>query len=109
MFRCLMSDISLFETLLIQIDEYACRDPFLDPDYSPALAAQAPPKNVIATPMKIGFLGLGIMGTGMVNNLLISGHEVTVWNRTPSKVSSLHNIECALGFLSPTGQKPKGT
>ena len=43
--------------------------------------------NIIATPAKIGFLGLGIMGTGMVTNLLRSGHEVTVWNRTPSKVS----------------------
>ena len=44
--------------------------------------------NIIATPAKIGFLGLGIMGSGMVTNLLRSGHEVTVWNRTPSKVSS---------------------
>lgn len=42
-------------------------------------------KNIIPTPLKIGFLGLGIMGTGMVSNLLRSGHEVTVWNRTPSK------------------------
>ncbi|KAK2184596.1 hypothetical protein NP493_258g01001, partial [Ridgeia piscesae] len=44
-------------------------------------------KNIIATPMKIGFLGLGAMGSGMVTNLLNSGHEVTVWNRTPSSVS----------------------
>ena len=29
------------------------------------------------------------MGTGMVTNLLRSGHEVTVWNRTPSKVSHI--------------------
>ena len=43
-------------------------------------------KNIIATPMKIGFLGLGMMGSGMVDNLLRSGHEVTVWNRTSSKV-----------------------
>ncbi|WAR00388.1 GLYR1-like protein, partial [Mya arenaria] len=39
-------------------------------------------KSVIPTPMRIGFLGLGIMGQGMVMNLLRSGHEVTVWNRT---------------------------
>ena len=38
--------------------------------------------------MKIGFLGLGAMGSGMVTNLLNSGHEVTVWNRTPSSVST---------------------
>ncbi|KAL3878962.1 hypothetical protein ACJMK2_031286 [Sinanodonta woodiana] len=39
-------------------------------------------KSVIPTPSRIGFLGLGIMGQGMVMNLLRSGHEVTVWNRT---------------------------
>ncbi|XP_061185348.1 uncharacterized protein LOC133197103 [Saccostrea echinata] len=41
--------------------------------------------SVIPTPMRIGFLGLGIMGQGMVMNLLRSGHEVTVWNRTALK------------------------
>ncbi|KAH3837777.1 hypothetical protein DPMN_111178 [Dreissena polymorpha] len=45
-----------------------------------------PVKSVIPTPMRIGFLGLGIMGQGMVMNLLRSGHEVTVWNRTSQKV-----------------------
>ena len=46
-------------------------------------------KSVIPTPMRIGFLGLGIMGQGMVMNLLRSGHEVTVWNRTTQKVRSV--------------------
>ena len=59
-------------------------------DASPAVG-EAPPKSIIATPAKIGFLGLGIMGSGMVTNLLKSGHEVTVWNRTASKVSSVCN------------------
>jgi 3-hydroxyisobutyrate dehydrogenase-like beta-hydroxyacid dehydrogenase len=31
---------------------------------------------------EIGFLGLGIMGRGMVRNLLKAGHEVSAWNRT---------------------------
>jgi 3-hydroxyisobutyrate dehydrogenase-like beta-hydroxyacid dehydrogenase len=31
---------------------------------------------------EIGFLGLGIMGRGMVRNLLQAGHAVTAWNRT---------------------------
>jgi len=31
---------------------------------------------------EIGFLGLGIMGRGMVRNLLQAGHKVTAWNRT---------------------------
>ena len=32
--------------------------------------------------MKIGFLGLGIMGQGMARNLALIGHDVTAWNRT---------------------------
>src|SRR5947209_5237351 len=32
--------------------------------------------------MKVGFIGLGHMGTGMAANLLRAGHEVTVHNRT---------------------------
>jgi 3-hydroxyisobutyrate dehydrogenase-like beta-hydroxyacid dehydrogenase len=35
--------------------------------------------------MRIGFLGLGIMGRAMASNLVKAGHEVTVWNRTPGK------------------------
>ena len=34
---------------------------------------------------KIGFIGLGIMGQGMVRNLLKAGYPVSVWNRTASK------------------------
>ncbi len=35
---------------------------------------------------KLGFVGLGIMGGGMVLNLLNAGFEVAVWNRTASKM-----------------------
>ena len=35
--------------------------------------------------MRVAFLGLGIMGTGMATNLVKAGHEVSVWNRTPGK------------------------
>ena len=31
--------------------------------------------------MKIGFIGLGIMGRPMAINLLKGGHQVTVWAR----------------------------
>lgn len=34
---------------------------------------------------KIAYLGLGIMGQGMVSNLLAAGYPVTVWNRTPDR------------------------
>jgi 3-hydroxyisobutyrate dehydrogenase-like beta-hydroxyacid dehydrogenase len=39
--------------------------------------------------MRIGFIGLGRMGAGMAANLLKSGHEVTVFNRTPGKAQAL--------------------
>lgn len=42
--------------------------------------------------LKFGFLGLGIMGSGIVKNLLNSGHSVVVWNRTPDKVSGENSI-----------------
>jgi 3-hydroxyisobutyrate dehydrogenase-like beta-hydroxyacid dehydrogenase len=39
--------------------------------------------------MKIGFIGLGRMGSGMARNLLRAGHEVTVYNRTREKAEAL--------------------
>jgi 3-hydroxyisobutyrate dehydrogenase-like beta-hydroxyacid dehydrogenase len=38
---------------------------------------------------QIGFVGLGIMGRGMVKNLVEKNHSVTVWNRTPEKSEAL--------------------
>jgi 3-hydroxyisobutyrate dehydrogenase-like beta-hydroxyacid dehydrogenase len=39
--------------------------------------------------MKIGFLGLGSMGQAIAANLLQSGHEVWVWNRSPDAARKL--------------------
>ncbi len=39
--------------------------------------------------MKIGFIGLGKMGTRMVNKLVSEGHEVIVWNRSSEDVYDL--------------------
>jgi 3-hydroxyisobutyrate dehydrogenase-like beta-hydroxyacid dehydrogenase len=39
--------------------------------------------------MKIGFIGLGHMGSAMAANLLKAGHQVTVFNRSPGKSRSL--------------------
>ncbi|MFI2743176.1 NAD(P)-dependent oxidoreductase [Zhouia sp. PK063] len=39
--------------------------------------------------MKIGFIGLGIMGSRMAANLLKGGHNLTVYNRTKSKANEL--------------------
>jgi 3-hydroxyisobutyrate dehydrogenase-like beta-hydroxyacid dehydrogenase len=37
--------------------------------------------------MRIAYLGLGVMGRGMVRNLLKADHKVTVWNRSPQPVA----------------------
>ncbi len=39
--------------------------------------------------MKVGFLGLGHMGSGMAARLVEAGHDVTVWNRTRAKAEPL--------------------
>ena len=38
---------------------------------------------------RIAFLGLGRMGAGMASRLLAAGHEVVVWNRTPTRAAPL--------------------
>ena len=42
-------------------------------------------KDIQPSKLNFGFLGLGIMGSGIVKNLLNSGHSITVWNRTAEK------------------------
>jgi 3-hydroxyisobutyrate dehydrogenase-like beta-hydroxyacid dehydrogenase len=39
--------------------------------------------------MKIGFVGLGNMGSAIARNLLKAGHDLTVWNRSPDKADAL--------------------
>jgi 3-hydroxyisobutyrate dehydrogenase-like beta-hydroxyacid dehydrogenase len=39
--------------------------------------------------MKVGFLGLGAMGTPMALRLLAAGHELSVWNRTEGRTKPL--------------------
>ena len=39
--------------------------------------------------MKVGFIGLGNMGSGMAANLLKAGHTLTVYNRTPARAEAL--------------------
>ncbi|XP_041737343.1 putative oxidoreductase GLYR1 isoform X5 [Coregonus clupeaformis] len=51
--------------------------------------------SIIPTDKRIGFLGLGLMGSGIVSNLLKMGHVVTVWNRTAEKVPQ-DNQHCDL-------------
>ena len=39
--------------------------------------------------MKVGFIGLGIMGKPMSKNILKNGHEVVVYNRSRAAVDEL--------------------
>ena len=39
--------------------------------------------------MRIGFLGLGKMGTAMAQRLIAAGHELAVWNRTEGRTEPL--------------------
>ncbi|WP_022694327.1 NAD(P)-dependent oxidoreductase [Ponticaulis koreensis] len=42
--------------------------------------------------MKITYLGLGAMGARMAENLIKAGHELTVWNRTPTTADPLISL-----------------
>jgi 2-hydroxy-3-oxopropionate reductase len=48
-------------------------------------------------PVPISFLGTGLMGKPMAMNLIKSGYQVTVWNRTPSKAVELMSAGARLG------------
>ena len=39
--------------------------------------------------MKVGFIGLGAMGAGIVSRLIAAGHSVTGWNRTKGKIEAM--------------------
>ena len=47
--------------------------------------------------MKIGYLGLGIMGASMATNLLKAGFDVVVWNRTIAKADALRDRGATVG------------
>jgi 3-hydroxyisobutyrate dehydrogenase-like beta-hydroxyacid dehydrogenase len=50
--------------------------------------------------MKIGFLGLGNMGTPMALRLLAAGHELSVWNRSEERTKPLIH-EGAIAAATP--------
>ena len=41
---------------------------------------------------KIGFIGIGMMGLPMVQNLITAGYHLAIYNRTPEKASSLIDL-----------------
>jgi 3-hydroxyisobutyrate dehydrogenase-like beta-hydroxyacid dehydrogenase len=42
--------------------------------------------------MKIGFIGLGAMGTAIARNLAAAGHEVVAWNRSGGQVEGVRMV-----------------
>ena len=45
---------------------------------------------------RIGYIGMGIMGSAMAMNLIKAGYEVAVWNRTASKCKPLSDAGAAV-------------
>ena len=54
--------------------------------------------------MKIGFIGIGVMGESMARHLMEKGHALTVYNRTRSKADRLL-AEGALRFAGILARK----
>ena len=46
--------------------------------------------------MRLGFIGLGLMGEPMAGHLLKAGHSLTVWNRTAEKAAALGRAGAAV-------------
>ncbi len=42
--------------------------------------------------MKVGFIGLGNMGSAMARNLIAAGHDLTVYNRTRSRAEAFASL-----------------
>lgn len=58
-------------------------------------------KNITASSSKFGFIGLGIMGSGIVKNLINSGHDVCVYNRTHDKTDKFEKAGAKV-MLTPS-------
>ena len=56
---------------------------------------------------RLGFAGLGIMGSGMASNLVAKGHPLTVWNRTRSKAEAIDGAR--RGRLPRRTRQPRST
>ena len=57
--------------------------------------------------MRVGFIGLGDMGQGIVPRLLAAGHEVTGWNRTAGKADPL--LELGMEWADTPRQVAEGS
>ncbi|WP_217181687.1 NAD(P)-dependent oxidoreductase [Streptomyces sp. AC495_CC817] len=53
--------------------------------------------------MRVGFIGLGIMGAPMAENLVRAGHEVTAWSRTPRPLAGARIAASIDGVYAENG------
>jgi len=51
--------------------------------------------------MKLGYIGLGKMGYGMVEKMLETGHRVVAFNRSPEKVDSIARVGAIPAYTIP--------
>src|SRR5258705_10240531 len=51
--------------------------------------------------MKVGFIGLGNMGSAMARNLIKAGHDVTVYNRTRSRAEAFASLGARVAATPP--------
>lgn len=58
-------------------------------------------KKIKPSKQKFGFIGLGIMGSGIVKNLINSGHDVCVYNRTQDKTTKFEKAGAKV-MLTPS-------
>lgn len=56
----------------------------------------------------IGFIGLGLMGKPMAENLLAAGYELRVFNRTPEKAASLKEMGATVATRAADAAEPGG-
>ncbi len=52
-------------------------------------------------PMKVGFIGTGIMGFHMARRLAEAGHAVQAWNRSPRQGRASRTLRCRRSLPAP--------
>jgi 3-hydroxyisobutyrate dehydrogenase len=65
-------------------------------DVTDAAKALKSPRRTEASLNVYGLIGVGIMGSTILENLLASGHEVVIYNRTQSKCDSFISEKCTM-------------
>uniref|UniRef100_A0A2P2KRQ5 Uncharacterized protein MANES_11G025200 n=1 Tax=Rhizophora mucronata TaxID=61149 RepID=A0A2P2KRQ5_RHIMU len=74
------------------ISSFPTKQPFSVSFKAFSARASSGPAKADEQPLSIGFLGIGIMGYPMAQNLIKAGCDVTVWNRTKGKCDPLTSM-----------------